>query len=56
MYQMLHHSIGQENGISKLPRMAELFEKATPGIVIALCGNKCDLEERQIAIEVNLLI
>jgi hypothetical protein len=33
--------------------MTELFEKATPGIIIALCGNKCDLEERQVAPEVN---
>jgi GTPase SAR1 family protein len=34
--------------------MAELFEKATPGIVIALCGNKCDLEDRQVAPEVSI--
>ncbi|MCQ2815791.1 MAG: Rab family GTPase [archaeon] len=26
----------------------ELLEKANPGIVIALCGNKIDLEERQV--------
>jgi hypothetical protein len=53
---MLHHSIVQENCILyKLPRIAELIEKVTPGI-IALCGNKCDLEERKVAIEVNLLI
>jgi hypothetical protein len=32
--------------------MAELFEKATPGIVIALCGNKADLEDRQVTNEV----
>jgi hypothetical protein len=32
--------------------MGELFEKAQPGIVIALCGNKVDLEERQVPQEV----
>lgn len=31
--------------------MTELFEKATPGIVIALCGNKIDLENRQVSKE-----
>ena len=33
--------------------MAELFERAPPGIVIALCGNKCDLEDRQVNREVD---
>ena len=33
-------------------RMSELLEKANPGIVIALCGNKVDLEERQVTQEV----
>ena len=33
-------------------RMSELLEKANPGIVIALCGNKVDLEERQVSQEV----
>lgn len=33
--------------------MNELLEKANPGIVIALCGNKVDLEERQVSQEVN---
>ena len=28
--------------------VSELLEKATPGIVIALCGNKIDLEDRKI--------
>lgn len=32
--------------------MSELLEKANPGIVIALCGNKVDLEERQVSQEV----
>ena len=32
--------------------MTELIEKANPGIVIALCGNKIDLEERQVTQEV----
>ena len=32
--------------------MSELLEKANPGIVIALCGNKVDLEERQVTQEV----
>lgn len=37
--------------------MSELLEKANPGIVIALCGNKADLEERQVSQEVkNFLI
>ncbi len=37
--------------------MSELLEKANPGIVIALCGNKVDLEERQVSQEViNILI
>ena len=37
--------------------MSELLEKANPGIVIALCGNKADLEERQVSQEVkNILI
>ena len=36
--------------------MTELVEKANPGIVIALCGNKVDLEERQVAQEVFILI
>ena len=31
--------------------MSELFEKAQPGIVIALCGNKVDLEDRQVTQE-----
>jgi hypothetical protein len=44
--------IGLKNGKIFLLRMAELFEKATPGIVIALCGNKCDLDERQVAPDV----
>lgn len=34
--------------------MSELLEKANPGIVIALCGNKADLEERQVSQEVNI--
>jgi GTPase SAR1 family protein len=36
-------------------RMSELLEKANPGIVIALCGNKVDLEERQVSQEVILI-
>jgi GTPase SAR1 family protein len=36
--------------------MTELFEKAHPGIVIALCGNKVDLEERQVSTEVNIIV
>lgn len=35
--------------------MSELLEKANPGIVIALCGNKVDLEERQVSQEVILI-
>ena len=31
--------------------MTELVEKAPPGIVIALCGNKIDLENRQVSKE-----
>lgn len=31
--------------------MTELFEKATPGIIIALCGNKIDLDNRQVSKE-----
>ena len=31
--------------------MTELFEKATPGIVIAWCGNKIHLENRQVSKE-----
>lgn len=34
----------------------ELQEKADKGIVIALCGNKCDLEERKVTKEVRLNI
>lgn len=34
--------------------MSELLEKANPGIVIALCGNKVDLEERQVSQEVKI--
>jgi hypothetical protein len=34
-------------------RMSELLEKANPGIVIALCGNKVDLDERQVTAEVK---
>ena len=29
--------------------MSELFEKANPGIIIALCGNKIDLDNRQVS-------
>lgn len=36
--------------------MSELLEKANPGIVIALCGNKVDLEERQVSQEVIYLL
>jgi hypothetical protein len=32
--------------------MAELLEKAQPGIVIALCGNKVDVEDRKVSFEV----
>lgn len=32
--------------------MSELLEKANPSIIIALCGNKVDLEERQVTTEV----
>ena len=31
--------------------MAELFEKATPGIIIALCGNKIDLDNKEVSKE-----
>ncbi len=34
--------------------MSELLEKANPGIVIALCGNKVDLDERQVSVEVGI--
>jgi hypothetical protein len=50
------HSKEHRNGkpiIFKIPRMSELLEKANPGIVIALCGNKVDLEERQVTTEVT---
>jgi hypothetical protein len=33
--------------------MSELLEKANPGIIIALCGNKVDLDERQVTTEVS---
>lgn len=33
-------------------RLHELLEKANPGILIALCGNKIDLENRQVNKEV----
>jgi len=36
--------------------MSELLEKANPGIVIALCGNKVDLEERQVSQEVKIFL
>jgi GTPase SAR1 family protein len=36
--------------------MSELLEKANPGIIIALCGNKVDLEERQVSQEVIILL
>jgi hypothetical protein len=35
--------------------MSELLEKANPGIVIALCGNKVDLDDRQIQYEVSVI-
>jgi len=36
--------------------MSELLEKANPGIIIALCGNKVDLEERQVSQEVIIFL
>ena len=36
--------------------MSELLEKANPGIVIDLCGNKADLEERQVSQEVKNIL
>jgi len=35
-------------------RVAELLEKAPSGIIIALCGNKIDLEERKVSYEVKI--
>jgi small GTP-binding protein len=35
---------------------SELIEKGRPGIVIALCGNKIDLDERQVSHEVKNII
>ena len=37
-------------------RNTELLEKAKPGIVIALCGNKVDLDERQVSLEVKVFL
>ena len=37
-------------------RMNELLEKANPGIIIALCGNKVDLENRQVSLEVKYFL
>ena len=37
-------------------RNTELLEKAKPGIVIALCGNKVDLDERQVSFEVKAFL
>jgi len=37
-------------------RNTELLEKAKPGIVIALCGNKVDLDERQVSSEVKVFL
>jgi hypothetical protein len=39
-----------------LNRMIELIERANSGILIVLCGNKLDLEERQVSYEVIELI
>ena len=36
--------------------MSELLEKANPGIIIALCGNKVDLENRQVSLEVKYFL
>jgi GTPase SAR1 family protein len=41
------------NKLKIFNRNAELLEKAKPGIVIALCGNKVDLDERQVSSEVK---
>jgi GTPase SAR1 family protein len=45
----------QKNGILLflLKRVTELLEKAPPGVVIALVGNKSDLEDKQISKEVK---
>lgn len=37
-------------------RVNELLEKASAGIIIALCGNKIDMqEERQVGFDVRLI-
>jgi len=37
-------------------RVSELLEKAPSGIILALCGNKSDLDERKVSYEVYIHI
>ncbi len=35
-------------------RVSELKEKAPQNIILAICGNKIDLEERKVSLEVTM--